>query len=70
MPVLDGWQFLDELNQISFGKKIVVFIVSSSIDPSDLEMTKKYPMVTNYIVKPINSEKLKKATLLFENEVK
>ncbi|MBD0726581.1 response regulator [Flavobacterium sp. L1I52] len=70
MPVLDGWQFLDELNQISFGKKIVVFIVSSSIDPCDLEMTKKYPMVTNYIVKPINSEKLKKATLLFENEVK
>lgn len=70
MPVLDGWQFLDELNQISFAKKIVVFIVSSSIDPCDLEMTKKYPMVTNYIIKPINSEKLKKATLLFEHEVK
>lgn len=69
MPILDGWQFLDEFTLIEFSKKIIVFIVSSSIDPSDLEMTKKYPIVKDYIIKPLNAEKLKHASLLIENEV-
>lgn len=69
MPVLDGWQFLDEFVLIEFTKKIVVFIVSSSIDPSDLEMAKNYPIVKDYIIKPLSSEKLKNASLLIEDEV-
>lgn len=69
MPVLDGWQFLDEFILIEFSKEIVVFIVSSSIDPSDLEMAKNYPIVKDYIIKPLTSEKLKQASLLIENEV-
>ncbi|AOZ98155.1 MULTISPECIES: response regulator [Flavobacterium] len=69
MPVLDGWQFLDEFERITFAKKIIVFIVSSSIDPSDLEMTKNYPIIKDYIIKPLSSEKLKQATLLIENEL-
>lgn len=70
MPVFDGWQFLDELEHITFSKEIIIFIVSSSIDPSDLEMTKNYPLVKNYIVKPLNSEKLNQASLLIEKEIK
>jgi len=69
MPVLDGWQFLDEFELVDFTKKIVIFIVSSSIDPSDLEMAKNYPTVKSYIVKPLTSEKLKQASLLIENEI-
>lgn len=69
MPVLDGWQFLDEFELVDFAKKIVIFIVSSSIDPSDLEMAKNYPTVKSYIVKPLTSEKLKQASLLIENEI-
>ncbi len=69
MPVLDGWQFLDEFKLIRFSKKIIVFIVSSSIDPSDLEMAKNYSIIKNYIEKPLNSDKLKQASLLIENEV-
>lgn len=69
MPVLDGWQFLDEFTQVDFAKKIVIFIVSSSIDPSDLEMAKNYPIIKDYIVKPLTSEKLKHASLLIEQEV-
>lgn len=69
MPVLDGWQFLDEFILIEFAKKIVVFIVSSSIDPSDLEMAKNYPIIKDYIIKPLSSEKLKEASLLIEVEV-
>jgi len=69
MPVLDGWQFLDEFILIQFAKKIIVFIVSSSIDPSDLEMAKNYPIIKDYIIKPLNSEKLKQASLSIESEV-
>lgn len=69
MPVLDGWQFLDEFILIQFAKKIIVFIVSSSIDPSDLEMAKKYPIIKDYIIKPLNSDKLKQASLSIESEV-
>lgn len=69
MPVLDGWQFLDEFAMVSFEKKIVVFIVSSSIDPCDLEMAKNYPIVKGYIIKPLSSEKLKQASILIENEI-
>jgi CheY-like chemotaxis protein len=69
MPVLDGWQFLDEFTLVSFAKKIVVFIVSSSIDPCDLEMAKNYPIVKDYIIKPLSSEKLKQASVLIENEI-
>lgn len=59
MPILDGWQFLDEFILLPLKKEIPIFIVTSSIDPADKEMVKKYPMVKNYIVKPINAEKLK-----------
>ncbi|MEN9909170.1 MAG: hypothetical protein RLZZ540_2319 [Bacteroidota bacterium] len=69
MPVLDGWQFLDEFTLVSFAKKIVVFIVSSSIDPYDLEMAKNYPIVKDYIIKPLSSEKLKLASVIIENEI-
>jgi CheY-like chemotaxis protein len=69
MPVLDGWQFLDEFILVEFAKKIIVFIVSSSIDPSDLEMVKNYPIIKDYIIKPLSSEKLKQASLSIESDV-
>jgi CheY-like chemotaxis protein len=64
MPVMDGWQFLDEFNELPFQKEISIFIMTSSIDPADIEMVKNYKMVKSYIMKPINAEKLKAASLL------
>lgn len=69
MPVIDGWQFLDEFSLVPFAKEILIFIVSSSIDPCDLEMAKNYPIVKSYIVKPLTSEKLKQTSFLIENEI-
>ncbi|MEO8253132.1 MAG: response regulator [Flavobacterium sp.] len=69
MPVLDGWQFLDEFMLVTFSKKIIFFIVSSSIDPMDMEMVNNYPIVKNYIIKPLNTEKLKQASLLIEDTI-
>jgi CheY-like chemotaxis protein len=64
MPVMDGWQFLDEFNDLPIQKEISIFIMTSSIDPADIDMVKNYKMVKSYIMKPINAEKLKEASML------
>jgi CheY-like chemotaxis protein len=64
MPIMDGWQFLDEFIRLPIEKEISIFIVSSSIDPHDTEMVKKYKMVKSYIMKPITASKLEIATEL------
>lgn len=66
MPLLDGWQFLDEFVQLPIKKEISIFIVTSSIDPSDIDMVKKYAIVKNYIMKPITAQKLEEASKLIE----
>lgn len=58
MPVMDGWQFLDEYLKLPIKKEISIFIISSSIDPFDIEMAKKYSPVKDYIIKPITAKKL------------
>lgn len=64
MPVMDGWQFLDEFILLPIKKEISVFIVTSSIDPADIEISKKYDVVKNHITKPITAEKLEAASML------
>jgi len=59
MPIMDGWQFLDEFIQIESHKEVTIYIVSSSIDPADLQRAKKYESISNYVVKPITAETLK-----------
>ncbi|MHA7056200.1 response regulator [Aquimarina sp. M1] len=59
MPILDGWQFLDEFTKIPCEKKITIYIASSSVDPEDTLRAKSYEMVSNYIVKPISIDVLK-----------
>ncbi|SHJ12165.1 response regulator [Aquimarina spongiae] len=61
MPILDGWQFLDEFIKVPVSKKITVYIVSSSVDPKDVLRAKSYSIVNNYIVKPITMKKLVEA---------
>ncbi|MBQ4818469.1 response regulator [Aquimarina sp. MMG016] len=59
MPILDGWQFLDEFIKIPCKKKIMIYIVSSSVDPEDTLKAKSYERVSDYIVKPVTVQKLK-----------
>ena len=59
MPIMDGWQFLDEFVKIEAHKLITVFIVSSSIDPLDRKRVEAYKNVSNFIVKPITPDMIK-----------
>ncbi|WP_026935317.1 response regulator [Christiangramia echinicola] len=58
MPVMDGWEFLDEFIKIPCEKEITIYIVTSSIDPIDMDRAKDYDNISNYLIKPISSQKL------------
>ena len=59
MPVCDGWQFLEEFRIMkdSLKKEIMVYLVSSSEDASDLSKYKSYQQeVQQYYHKPMTIE--------------
>jgi two-component system, chemotaxis family, chemotaxis protein CheY len=60
MPVVDGWTFLKDYMDIHGGlsKEISIHMVSSSIDPKDIERAKITPYVQEYIIKPIAKDKI------------
>jgi CheY-like chemotaxis protein len=59
MPVMDGWEFLDEFVKIPVSQKIYIYVVTSSVDPDDMERAKHYDAVSNYVVKPVTIDNLK-----------
>ena len=60
MPVIDGWQFLEALEKLPNKEQYKIFIMSSSIDKTDIEKSKTFSTVVDFISKPINNEKLNK----------
>lgn len=60
MPIMGGWEFLDSFNTADYSayNAIKVIILSSTIDPEDLEKAKKYPMVLDFLPKPITKQML------------
>lgn len=60
MPIMNGWQFLEEFTLLNpmIGKTITIYICSSSISPDDVARAKAISEVTDYIIKPVNKEKL------------
>ncbi len=63
MPVMDGWEFLDEykkLQSIDSAKQCKVIMISSSIDPNDIEKSKEYKAVYDFVSKPLTNDKIDK----------
>lgn len=58
MPIMDGWKFLEQykLLQSKLNKTIPIYIVSSSIDSSDIQKSKRIKTVTDFIVKPLTKD--------------
>lgn len=70
MPVMDGWQFLDTFCQLRFSRPVTIYIVSSSIDPSDHAKLHEYRCVTAFFIKPVRKEQLKEVIASYEASVK
>jgi len=61
MPVMGGWEFLNHFSKkeyISSFKNSKVIVLSSTIDPEDILKSKQYPMVIDFLSKPITKEML------------
>jgi CheY-like chemotaxis protein len=61
MPIMDGFQFMEEYVKIKpkVGKNIIIYMVSSSVDPIDIEKAKNISAISDYIIKPMKPEELK-----------
>jgi CheY-like chemotaxis protein len=60
MPMMDGWDFLEEYKKHLGGSesKIKIYMLSSSINPVDVDKAKSNKLVDDYIIKPIKDEDL------------
>jgi CheY-like chemotaxis protein len=57
MPVMTGWEFLEEAK--AKGIELLVVMLSSSIDKYDQSKSSKYPVVVDFVVKPLSIARLK-----------
>ena len=62
MPTLTGWEFLDKYNAFKepIKNQLNIYILSSSIDPADIQRAKLNPLVIDFIEKPLNNAILTK----------
>lgn len=60
MPLMDGFQFLDEFEKLSNAakKKCKIVMLTSSINPQDFNRSKKYENVKLYLNKPLSHESI------------
>jgi len=60
MPVMGGWEFLDHFTSSDYSEfnKASVIVLSSTIDPDDLAKAKKYPIIIDFLSKPITQAML------------
>ncbi len=56
MPTLTGWEFIDKFETFteSIKNQFNINMLSSSVDPADIQRAKLNPLVIDFIEKPIN----------------
>ena len=54
MPIMDGWQFLENITKIDINQTLKIFMVTSSETNEDKARAKQFSTIKNYIVKPIS----------------
>jgi CheY-like chemotaxis protein len=58
MPVMNGWDFLEEFEPIKhmFQPFPSIYILSSTVDPEDYKKAKSFSIVKDFISKPMSKE--------------
>ena len=62
MPVMNGWDFLEEYEKLDtqLKKSTRIFILSSTVDPEDYQKARDFGNVEDFISKPLNRELLER----------
>jgi response regulator RpfG family c-di-GMP phosphodiesterase len=55
MPIMNGWEFLAEYDKLTkdLKSKAVVIMLSTSENPTDIEKSKGWACVSDYLTKPL-----------------
>lgn len=61
MPIMNGWEFLEEYERLNIDPegKITIYIISSSVFNNDISKAKSYPLVKDFISKPLSVDKIR-----------
>ncbi len=61
MPVMDGWEFLEEYTKMvpNLPKQVTIYMVSSSVNKEDIDRAKSISEVTDYLIKPVEGDAVK-----------
>ena len=58
MPVMNGWEFLEELKKYPLLQSLKVVIVSSSPNAEDIKLSRSNEQVLDYVLKPMSMKYL------------
>lgn len=67
MPIMDGWQFVEAFQELKLPRKIALYMVSSSVDEADLKRSQEYPVIDDYIIKPVGRSRFEQLLSTPEN---
>lgn len=59
MPLMNGWDFLNNINPFINKINTHIYILTSSINKIDMDIATQYALIEKYLSKPINKEALK-----------
>jgi len=62
MPVMSGWEFLNEYGQLDkdLRGKTIIIMLSTSQNPTDIAKSKTWDFVSDYVTKPLTKEILER----------
>lgn len=60
MPVMNGWEFLEEYETLEAGQKagLVIVMLTTSLNPEDKEKARAYNTLDDFVSKPLTTKKL------------
>ena len=70
MPIMNGFEFLDHYQELSDQVKssVVVCMITTSLAQEDLEKSKEYSVLSDYIDKPLYEAKMRELILKYFGE--
>lgn len=60
MPVWSGWDFYKAFSKLKGSEKVVVLVLTSSLNDDDYQMAVSYGLTDNYLIEPLGFEKFEK----------
>jgi CheY-like chemotaxis protein len=62
MPIMNGWDFLNEFSAINTNKKVDIYLISAHISSNDSLKAKNHPEITGILEDPAESETIMRIT--------